>query len=186
MRSRHRISAQSEVVWRVKTRFEKTAKVWRLPTEFHVGMAVDVMLGLGSNFVWAGFQDRGTSPQIFARFAHVVWEMLQNRWRILGASCTFMGHLARFGIVGGDLSGTWASHPRIFLAKFCKVGAGVEWGAHTKFQANRRSFGGWTRVLKNVRRFGGYSQNLILEWQSLWCSDWAEILCENVSDVGYF
>ena len=43
MKSRHRISAQSEVVWRVNPRFEKTAKVWRLRTEFHVGMAVNVM-----------------------------------------------------------------------------------------------------------------------------------------------
>ena len=59
MRSRHRISAQSEVIWRVNPCFKKTVKVWRLPTEFHVGMAVDVMLGLGSNFVWEGFQDRG-------------------------------------------------------------------------------------------------------------------------------
>ena len=34
MRSPHRISAQSKVVWRVNQHFEKTAKVSRLPAEF--------------------------------------------------------------------------------------------------------------------------------------------------------
>ena len=47
MRIRHRISAQSEVVWRVNPHFEKIAKVWRLPTEFRFGMGVDVVLRLG-------------------------------------------------------------------------------------------------------------------------------------------
>ena len=47
MRSRRRISAQEEVVWQVNPRFEKIAKVSTLPTEFHVGIAVDVMLRLG-------------------------------------------------------------------------------------------------------------------------------------------
>ena len=46
MRSRHKILGQSEVVWQVNPRFEKIAKVWRLPTEFHIGMAVDVSLRL--------------------------------------------------------------------------------------------------------------------------------------------
>ena len=32
MRIQHRISGQSEVVWRVNPRFEKIAKVWRFPT----------------------------------------------------------------------------------------------------------------------------------------------------------
>ena len=70
-----------------------------------------------------------------------------------------------------------------FSAKFCMVVAGVEWGAHTKFQANRRSFCRWTRVSKKLRRFGGYQQNFILEWLSMWCSNWAEIFCENISRV---
>ena len=43
MRSPHKLSAQSEVVWRVNPRFKKTAKVWRLPLEFHIGMAIDVV-----------------------------------------------------------------------------------------------------------------------------------------------
>ena len=47
MRSPHRISAQSKVFWRVNQRFEKIAKVWRLPTEFRFGMAVDGVLRLG-------------------------------------------------------------------------------------------------------------------------------------------
>ena len=55
MRSRHRISAQSEVVWRVNLHFEKTAKVWRLRTEFHVEMAVNVMPRSGLNCVWERF-----------------------------------------------------------------------------------------------------------------------------------
>ena len=72
---------------------------------------------------------------------------------------------------------------RAFLAKFCMVVARAKWGAHTKFQANRRSFDRWTCVLKKLRRFGGYLQNFILEWLSLWYSDWDEIFCENVSRV---
>ena len=44
MRSPHKISAQSEVVWRVNPRFKKIAKVWRLAAEFHIGVAVDVVL----------------------------------------------------------------------------------------------------------------------------------------------
>ena len=47
MRSPHKILGQSKVVWRVNQRFEKIAKVWRLPTEFHIGMVVDVVLRLG-------------------------------------------------------------------------------------------------------------------------------------------
>ena len=47
MRSPKKISGQSNIVWRVNPHFEKTLKVWRLPTEFHVGMAVDVVLRLG-------------------------------------------------------------------------------------------------------------------------------------------
>ena len=47
MRSAHKISSQSEVIWQVNPRFEKTAKVWRLLAEFHIGMAVDVVLQLG-------------------------------------------------------------------------------------------------------------------------------------------
>ena len=47
MRGPHKISAQSKVVWRVNLRFEKTAKVWRVTAEFHFGMAVDGVLGLG-------------------------------------------------------------------------------------------------------------------------------------------
>ena len=47
MRSPHKISRQPKVVWRVNRRFEKTAKVWRLRAEFHIGMAVDVVLRLG-------------------------------------------------------------------------------------------------------------------------------------------
>ena len=35
MRSPHKISGQSEVVWWVNSRFKKTPKVWRLLAEFH-------------------------------------------------------------------------------------------------------------------------------------------------------
>ena len=68
-----------------------------------------------------------------------------------------------------------------FFANFFLVVARVEWRAHTKFQANRRSFGGWTSVLKKLRRFGSYRQNFILEWPSMWCSNGDEILCGNNS-----
>ena len=44
MRSRHKFLGQSEVAWQVNPRFKKIAKVWRLPEEFHIGMAVDVVL----------------------------------------------------------------------------------------------------------------------------------------------
>ena len=44
MRSPHKISGQSEVVWWVNPRSEKTAKVWRLPKEFHIGISVDGVL----------------------------------------------------------------------------------------------------------------------------------------------
>ena len=47
MRSPHKISGKSEVVCWVNPRFEKTAKVWRLPAEFHIGMAIVVVLRLG-------------------------------------------------------------------------------------------------------------------------------------------
>ena len=47
MRSPHKIAGQLEVVWQVNQRFEKTVKVWRLPAEFPIGMAVDVVLRLG-------------------------------------------------------------------------------------------------------------------------------------------
>ena len=39
------------------------------------------------------------------------------------------------------------------------------------------------RVSIKLRRFGGYRQNFQLEWSSMWCSDWAEILCGNISWV---
>ena len=41
----------------------------------------------------------------------------------MGALCTFVGHLARCGTVGGDLSRRLA---RVYLAKFCMVVGGVE------------------------------------------------------------
>ena len=107
------------------------------------------------------------------RFARVVWKMLQNRGGVVGASCTFRGHLA---LSEGTSVGHREISPCIFC-EFCLVVAGVEWRAHTKFQANRRSFGGWTRVLKKLRRFGSYRQNFILEWPSMWCSNGDEILC---------
>ena len=44
----------------------------------------------------------------------------------MGASRTFLGHLARFGTVRGDLSGTRARRPHAFLAKNFMVGAWVE------------------------------------------------------------
>ena len=44
MRSPHKISAQSEVVWQVNPRSKKTAKVWRLPKEFHIVIVVDGVL----------------------------------------------------------------------------------------------------------------------------------------------
>ena len=47
MRSPHKISAESEVFWWVNLHFEKTAKVWWLLAEFHIGMAVDGVLRLG-------------------------------------------------------------------------------------------------------------------------------------------
>ena len=47
MRSRHNISGQSEVVWQVNPRFEKTTKVWRLLADFHIGIFVDVVPCLG-------------------------------------------------------------------------------------------------------------------------------------------
>ena len=46
MRSPHKISGQSEVVWWVNGRSEKTAKAVRSPIEFSIGMAVDVVLRL--------------------------------------------------------------------------------------------------------------------------------------------
>ena len=51
----HKISGQSEVVSRVNLRFEKISKVWKLRAEFPIGMAVDGVLRLGSNFVWERF-----------------------------------------------------------------------------------------------------------------------------------
>ena len=47
MRRPHKILGQSEVVWLVNPRFEKTAKIWRLLAEFHIGMAVVLVLRLG-------------------------------------------------------------------------------------------------------------------------------------------
>ena len=58
---------------------------------------------IGLKFFLGRFLGRGASLQNFARFARAVYEMLQNRGRVVGASCTFVGHLARFGTVGGDL-----------------------------------------------------------------------------------
>ena len=47
MRSAHKISGQSEVIWLVNPCFEKIVRVWRLPAEFHIRLAVDVVLRLG-------------------------------------------------------------------------------------------------------------------------------------------
>ena len=44
MRSPHKISGRSEVVWWVNGRYEKTKKVVKLPAEFPNGMAVDGVL----------------------------------------------------------------------------------------------------------------------------------------------
>ena len=41
--------------WWVNPRFEKTTKVWRLPAEFPIWMAVDGVLRLSWNFVWERF-----------------------------------------------------------------------------------------------------------------------------------
>ena len=46
MRSPHKISGRSEVVWWVNGRSEKTAKAVRFPAEFPIGMAVNVVLGI--------------------------------------------------------------------------------------------------------------------------------------------
>ena len=84
---------------------KKIAKVWRLPAELPIEMVVDVVLQLGWNLAWERFLARGTSPQSFARFAPTVWEMLQNQGRVMGASCTFVGHLACCGTIGGGGGG---------------------------------------------------------------------------------
>ena len=44
MMSPRKILGRSKVVWRVKQRFEETAKVWRLPAEFPIRMAIDAVL----------------------------------------------------------------------------------------------------------------------------------------------
>ena len=46
MRSPHKFSGQSKVVWRVNPCLEKPTKVCRLLAEFHIKMAVNVVLRL--------------------------------------------------------------------------------------------------------------------------------------------
>ena len=136
-----------KVVWRVNLCFKKTAKVSRLPAEFHIGMAVDVVLRLGWNFLWEIFLVRGTSPQNFARFAPAIWKMLQNRGGVVGASCMFRGHLALS-------KRTSLGHKKIGSCIFSQILYGGSWvGMRSphKISPNRRSFGGWTRVSKNCQ-----------------------------------
>ena len=83
------------------------------------------------------------------------------------------GHMSSLGDVPGAhafLNSVWG-------------GAGAVRGSPTEFRANRWSFGGLIGGFEKscLRRFGGYRQNSHLKWPSMWCSDWAEILCGNVS-----
>ena len=99
-----------------------------------------------------------------------------------GGADTWHGHTSPRGRMSGlgDVP-----RARAFLAKFGLGRAGAVRGAPTEFQADRRSFGGliWGFEKSCLRRFGGYRQNFQLKWPSMWCSNWAEILCGKVSWV---
>ena len=63
----------------------------------------------------------GISPQNFVRFPHAVCKMLQNRGGVVGASCTFRGHLALS-------EGTSLGHREIGSCMFSEILFGGRWG----------------------------------------------------------
>ena len=71
--------------------------------------------------MWECFFSRGTSPQNFTQFTRAVWKMLLNRAGVVGASCTFRGHLALS-------EGTSLGHREIGSCVFIKILYGGSWG----------------------------------------------------------
>ena len=71
--------------------------------------------------MWESFLARGTSPQNLFRITRVLWKMLLNRAGVVGASCTFRGHLALS-------EGTSLGHREIGTCVFFQILYGNIWG----------------------------------------------------------
>ena len=98
MRNPHKISRRSEVIRGVFGHFVKNAKDMRLLAIFQ-----QKWLSMGCSD-WAEIL-RNIPSKFCAICTRVLGDALELG-QVVGVSCTFVGHLARFGTVGGDLSGT--------------------------------------------------------------------------------
>ena len=99
----------------------------------------------------------------------------------MGASYTFRGHLARCGTVGEDLSVTLGDWLMGFYQKFLWWYLGWNEEPTQNFSPIGGRLAGEPAFRKNCKKVWRLPAEFHIGMALMWCSDWAEILCGNIS-----